>query len=182
MRLSAQCTDERGKKVTPGLFQRWPHLGRVGRKRRRSGGGGLIHSLRLYHHKARDRLACQMLISTYDRKVPDTMEELLKIPGVGRKLPICFWATSTTLSLPLSTTPTASTSPTSWGWPPERTRPRLSKDILKIRHRRSPISVINCFAWPRCLHCLSPAMLAFARWRPSANRTQDNRTTDPVSV
>jgi endonuclease-3 len=46
----------------------------------------LVHSCGFYKHKARDIvLACQMLISDYDSKVPDSMEELLKLPGVGRK-------------------------------------------------------------------------------------------------
>ena len=45
-----------------------------------------VHSCGFYRHKARDIvLACQMLIDKYDSKVPDSMEELLKLPGVGRK-------------------------------------------------------------------------------------------------
>ena len=85
VRLSAQCTDERVNKVTPGLFQRYPTLDELASADVLEV-EELIHSCGFYHHKARDIvLACQMLISTYDRKVPDTMEELLKIPGVGRK-------------------------------------------------------------------------------------------------
>ena len=46
----------------------------------------LVHSCGFYKHKARDIvLGCQMLLSDYGGKVPDTMEALLKIPGVGRK-------------------------------------------------------------------------------------------------
>ena len=45
-----------------------------------------VHSCGFYKHKARDIvLACQMLLSEYDGKVPNTMEDLLKLPGVGRK-------------------------------------------------------------------------------------------------
>jgi endonuclease-3 len=46
----------------------------------------LVHSCGFYKHKARDIvLGCQMLLHDYDGKVPDTMEKLLRIPGVGRK-------------------------------------------------------------------------------------------------
>ena len=46
----------------------------------------LVHSCGFYKHKARDIvLACQMLLRDYGGKVPGTMEELLRIPGVGRK-------------------------------------------------------------------------------------------------
>ena len=46
----------------------------------------LVHSCGFYKHKARDIvLACQMLRVCCGRMVPDSMEELLKLPGVGRK-------------------------------------------------------------------------------------------------
>ncbi len=85
VRLSAQCTDARVNLVTPALFSEYPTLeamagADVGRVEE------LVHSCGFYKHKARDIvLGCQMLLSDYDGKVPGTMEELLKIPGVGRK-------------------------------------------------------------------------------------------------
>jgi endonuclease-3 len=46
----------------------------------------MVRSCGFYKHKARDIvLACQMLLTRYDGRVPDTMEQLLSIPGVGRK-------------------------------------------------------------------------------------------------
>jgi endonuclease-3 len=46
----------------------------------------LVHSCGFYKHKARDIvLACQMLLEKHSGKVPGTMEELLQLPGVGRK-------------------------------------------------------------------------------------------------
>jgi endonuclease-3 len=85
VRLSAQCTDERVNKVTPALFAAYPTLeafaqADVGEVEQ------LVHSCGFYRHKARDIvLACQMLLTDFGGKVPDTMEELLKLPGVGRK-------------------------------------------------------------------------------------------------
>ena len=85
VRLSAQCTDARVNLVTPALFERFPTLeafaqADVEEVER------YIHSCGFYKHKARDIvLACQMLLSDYGGRVPDSMEELLKLPGVGRK-------------------------------------------------------------------------------------------------
>ena len=85
VRLSAQCTDARVNLVTPHLFAAYPTLEAM------AGADiahveELVHSCGFYKHKARDIvLACQMLLSDYDGKVPDTMEKLLKLPGVGRK-------------------------------------------------------------------------------------------------
>ena len=85
VRLSAQCTDARVNLVTPGLFAAYPTL-EVMAGAEISHVEDLVHSCGFYKHKARDIvLGCQMLISDYGGKVPGTMEELLKIPGVGRK-------------------------------------------------------------------------------------------------
>ena len=85
VRLSAQCTDARVNLVTPALFAAYPTLEAM------AGASishveELVHSCGFYKHKARDIvLGCQMLIHEYDGKVPGTMDELLRIPGVGRK-------------------------------------------------------------------------------------------------
>lgn len=85
VRLSAQCTDARVNMVTPGLFAIYPTLESLAEapvediER-------LVHSCGFYKHKARDIvLASQMLLSDFGGKVPGTMEELLRLPGVGRK-------------------------------------------------------------------------------------------------
>ena len=85
VRLSAQCTDARVNLVTPHLFAAYPTLEAMAAADI-SHVEELVHSCGFYKHKARDIvLACQMLLSDYDGKVPDTMEKLLKLPGVGRK-------------------------------------------------------------------------------------------------
>lgn len=84
-RLAAQCTDERVNQVTPALFARFPTLEALA-------GAGIpeleeyIRSTGFYHAKARDISgASQMLLREFGGKVPDNMEDLLKLPGVGRK-------------------------------------------------------------------------------------------------
>ena len=85
VRLSAQCTDERVNLVTPALFERFPSLESFAQADVAEV-EQMVHSCGFYKHKARDIvLACQMLLRDYGGRVPDTMEELLKLPGVGRK-------------------------------------------------------------------------------------------------
>lgn len=85
VRLSAQCTDARVNLVTPALFNAYPTLDAMAAADI-SDIEHYIHSCGFYRQKAKDIvLACQMLISTYNSKVPDTMEALLALPGVGRK-------------------------------------------------------------------------------------------------
>lgn len=85
VRLSAQCTDARVNLVTPALFEAYPTLDDLANASI-SDIEGYIHSCGFYRQKAKDIvLSCQMLIRDYNRKVPDKMEDLLKLPGVGRK-------------------------------------------------------------------------------------------------
>ena len=85
VRLSAQCTDARVNLVTPALFEAYPTLDDLANANI-SDIETYIHSCGFYRQKAKDIvLSCQMLINDYDRKVPDNMDALLKLPGVGRK-------------------------------------------------------------------------------------------------
>lgn len=85
VRLSAQCTDARVNQVTPALFAAYPTLEAMA-SAPISDVENYVRSCGFYKHKAQDIvLACQMLLSDYGGKVPGTMEELLKLPGVGRK-------------------------------------------------------------------------------------------------
>lgn len=85
VRLAAQCTDERVNQITPALYARFPTLealaeADIGEVEQ------YVHSTGFFRAKARDIvLASQMLLSEYGGKVPDNMDDLLKLPGVGRK-------------------------------------------------------------------------------------------------
>ncbi len=85
VRLSAQCTDARVNLVTPALFSAYPTLEAMAHADI-SHVEELVHSCGFYKHKARDIvLACQMLLEEFGGKVPDNMDDLLRLPGVGRK-------------------------------------------------------------------------------------------------
>lgn len=85
VRLAAQCTDERVNMVTPALFARFPTLESLANADV-SEVETYIHSTGFFRAKARDIVAAsRMMLEQYDGKVPDNMDDLLKLPGVGRK-------------------------------------------------------------------------------------------------
>lgn len=83
--LSAQCTDERVNSVTPKLFQKYPsveafaeaNLNELARD---------IFTTGFHNSKAKSiRNSARMILEQYEGKVPATLDELVKLPGVGRK-------------------------------------------------------------------------------------------------
>ena len=85
VRLSAQCTDARVNLITPALFAAFPTLEAMA-DAPVSAVEEYIHSCGFYRQKAKDIVsACRMLIDEYGGKVPGSMEDLLRLPGVGRK-------------------------------------------------------------------------------------------------
>ncbi len=84
-RLAAQCTDERVNKITPALYSRYPTLAAIAAADITEL-EEIIRSCGFYHSKASDIIKCaNVLIDVFGGRVPDTMEELISLPGVGRK-------------------------------------------------------------------------------------------------
>ncbi|MDD6189093.1 MAG: endonuclease III [Clostridiales bacterium] len=84
-RLAAQCTDERVNKVTPTLYSRYPTLKSLAEAKIEDV-EEIIRSCGFFHTKAKDIVeASIMLITDFGGVVPDNMDDLLKLPGVGRK-------------------------------------------------------------------------------------------------
>lgn len=85
VRLSAQCTDARVNLVTPSLFSRFPTLDSFADAAPEAV-EEVIRSCGFFRQKAHDIIAaCRMLREEHGGRVPDTMEALLRLPGVGRK-------------------------------------------------------------------------------------------------
>lgn len=85
VRLSAQCTDARVNLVTPSLFAQFPTLDAFANASYESVGEA-IRSCGFYNTKAKDLVECaKLLIAEHGGRVPDTMEALTALPGVGRK-------------------------------------------------------------------------------------------------
>ncbi len=83
--LSAQCTDERVNLVTRGLFSRFrtasDYAAATQSRLERE-----IHSTGFFRNKAKSiRECCRLLVERHGEQVPDRMEELLQLPGIGRK-------------------------------------------------------------------------------------------------
>lgn len=84
-RLSAQCTDERVNRITPALFEKYPSLeafcdAEIEDIER------LIYSCGFYKSKAKDiKEMCIKIRDEFGGQVPDTIEKLTSLPGVGRK-------------------------------------------------------------------------------------------------
>ena len=83
--LSAQCTDDRVNKTTPNIFSKYntpEDFANMDLSLLET----LIHPCGFYKNKAKNiKLTSQILIEKYNSKVPQTMEELIALPGVGRK-------------------------------------------------------------------------------------------------
>jgi len=85
VRLAAQCTDARVNMVTPALFERFPDMEAFAAATPEEV-EPYIHSCGFFRAKARDIVgAAKMLLEVYDGRIPDTVEEMCKLPGVGRK-------------------------------------------------------------------------------------------------
>ena len=151
VRLSAQCTDARVNQVTPALFARFPTLEAFA-EADVAEVEAYVRSCGFFRHKAQDIVAaCRMLRDEYGGRVPDTMEALTSLPGVGRK----------TANLILGdvyhkpavvVTRTASGSQTGWGSStglktPSRSRPRCARSCRR-RNRPTFATGSSCTAVP----------------------------------
>lgn len=83
--LSAQCTDQRVNMVAPELSKVFPTPEKLAKAEQKDV-EKIIKSTGFYHNKAKNLIQCaQTLLAQYDGKIPKTIEEFTKIPGVGRK-------------------------------------------------------------------------------------------------
>lgn len=83
--LSAQCTDAAVNKVTPALFERYPTPARMAAASP-ADIEGIIHSLGFFRSKAKSLVAlAQTLLADFGGEVPNDVDALQKLPGVGRK-------------------------------------------------------------------------------------------------
>lgn len=83
--MSAQCTDVRVNLVTKDLYKKYDTLRKFANANIKEFEKD-IHSVGFFHNKAKSIINCaRTLISDYDGKVPSDFDELLKLPGVGRK-------------------------------------------------------------------------------------------------
>lgn len=84
-RLAAQCTDARVNMVTPTLFGRYPTVQALAEADIEDV-AQIVHSCGFFRAKSQDIVnMCRMLVTDFGSVVPDNLEDLLKLPGIGRK-------------------------------------------------------------------------------------------------
>lgn len=83
--LSAQCTDERVNMVTPTLFERWPTAADLA-KARPGEVEEVIRPTGFFRNKTRSLIGmAKTVVGSHGGKIPETMEDLVQLPGIGRK-------------------------------------------------------------------------------------------------
>lgn len=83
--LSAQCTDERVNKVTVSLFKKYPTVESYARASL-PGLEEAIKSTGFFRNKARNiKACCELILEKFGGRIPQTMDELITLPGVARK-------------------------------------------------------------------------------------------------
>ena len=83
--MSAQCTDARVNIVTHDLYKKYDKLHKFANAKQKELEID-IHSVGFFHNKAKNIIACaKMLITDFNSKIPKDFDDLVKLPGVGRK-------------------------------------------------------------------------------------------------
>lgn len=83
--LAAQCTDARVNMITPALFERWPGPAEMAEASVEDI-EVMVKSTGFYHNKAKNlKAAAKLLMEEYRGEVPNTLEDLMRLPGVARK-------------------------------------------------------------------------------------------------
>lgn len=175
--LSAQTTDIRVNAVTPALFARYPDAEAMAQASELEL-QGLIRSTGFYKNKTRALLGLsQELVENHDGDVPNTLEELVKLPGVGRKT--AFVVLGNVFGVPGITTDThVIRLANRFGWTDSTNANVVERDIAALFEPKDYTEVSNrvIFLGRRICHAKRPACGAcpVAKWCPSAGMGEIN--------
>ncbi len=172
--LSAQCTDERVNMVAPELFKVFPTPEKLARAKIKDI-EKIIKSTGFYHNKAKNLLgAAQALLGLYKGKMPKTIEEMVKIPGVGRKTANVVLGEVYGISEGITVDTHVTRLSNRLGWTRHQDAVKIEQDLMKIvpkeewlhfSHRLIQHGRKVCDARkPLCNVC------TLAKWCPSANK------------
>ena len=145
--LSAQCTDERVNKVTPALFEKY------GTPEKMASASveeleSFIYTCGFYRNKAKNMKSCsEYIVNNYNGNVPSTMEELQKLPGVGRKSAnvIMLEAFHNPQGIAIDTH--AKRICNMIGFSQEKDPEKIEKDLLKIIPKKYYYDVNHLLVW-----------------------------------
>ena len=161
--LSAQCTDERVNKVTPILFERCKTIedfANIDIKELEA----LVHSCGFYKNKATNIKACaKEVLDRFNGIVPQTMEELMSLPGVGRKSANVVMLEAFGIAQGIAVDTHAKRISNMIGLSSEQIPEKIEQDLLKIFNKNDLKDVNHLFVWhgrntciarkPKCSSC-----------------------------
>lgn len=161
--LSAQCTDERVNKVTPSLFKRCKTISDFS-EIEISELEDLIHSCGFYKNKAQNIKACATkILNDFDGIVPQTMDELLTLPGVGRKSANVILLEVFNIANGIAVDTHCKRISNKIGLSKESTPEKIEQDLLKIFPNEFLKDINHLFVWhgrnlctarnPKCEKC-----------------------------
>ena len=161
--LSAQCTDERVNKTTPALFAKYStpeDFVNIDLEELEK----LIHPCGFYKNKAKNIKACaQKIIDEFNGEVPHTMEELISLPGVGRKSANVIMLEVFGEAIGIAVDTHAKRISTRIGFSKETNPEKIEQDLLKIFPKEYLKDINHLFVWhgrktcdarkPNCENC-----------------------------
>jgi endonuclease-3 len=161
--LSAQCTDERVNIVTKELFQHY-HTAKDYAKANPKVLEQQIRSTGFYRAKTRNIISCcAMLVEKYNGKVPDTIEQLTQLPGVGRKTANVVLGAVWNKAEGVVVDTHVRRLSQRLGFTKEQNPEKIERDLVKIIPQHSWILFSNLLIWhgrkickarkPKCLEC-----------------------------
>lgn len=161
--LSAQCTDERVNKTTPYLFEKYPTIESFANCDI-SELEEIIHPCGFYKNKAKNAKACaQKLLSDFDGIVPKTLEELITLPGVGRKSANVILLEVFGIANGIAVDTHAKRISNKIGLSNEKEPEKIEQDLLKIFPKEYLKDINHLFVWhgrntcvarnPKCEEC-----------------------------
>lgn len=161
--LSAQCTDERVNKTTPALFKKYPTIKDFANCDINEL-EEIIHPCGFYKNKAKNAKACaQKILSDFNGIVPKTMEELISLPGVGRKSANVILLEAFDIANGIAVDTHAKRISNKIGLSKEKEPTKIEQDLLKIFPKENLKDVNHLFVWhgrntctarnPKCEDC-----------------------------
>jgi len=161
--LSAQCTDERVNKTTPSIFCKYStpeDFANIDIKELEK----LIHPCGFYKTKAKNLKACaQKIVKDFNGKVPHTMEELITLPGVGRKSANVILLEAFGIAEGIAVDTHAKRISNKLGLSSQSEPEKIEQDLLKIFPKEYLKDINHLFVWhgrnfcnarkPQCSEC-----------------------------
>lgn len=153
--LSAQCTDERVNKTTPLLFKDYGTPEKMANMNIHTL-EEIIHPCGFYKNKAKNALECsKKLVSDYNSVVPNTMEELIKLPGIGRKSANVIMLEAFNNAQGIAVDTHARRISNKIGFSKETDPEKIEKDLLKTFNKKDWADVNHLFVWHGRYTCIA---------------------------